>query len=657
MGMAHTTSCRVGLPAPRRRWTRLAGRLAAAIAAAALLAPAPLVAVRLPGEETTPAGLRRDTSAYVRMRDGVEIAVEVLLPADHRQGDRWPVLLRTTRYWRAADRGWGLRLMAALHLLDAQKLVDRQRAYFNQRGFVVVVADARGSGASGGRRVVELSPDEIADLGEVAAWAARQAWSNGRVGTFGVSYDGDTAELAAVPNQPAVRAVMPLFADFDSLALVEPGGVLLRGFVQPWSDAVKALDRDDVCAAAGVRGLSCWWTRRVVAGVKPVDGDPHGAHLRALVRQHQNVDVASAVGAVAFRDDSLVTKEGTFQFRDISPFGWRRQIEASALPMMVWCGWMDAGTCEGALSRYRTLANPQVLVIGPLSHGGAWNADPFAGSHQPSVPSQPEQYAMEADFFDRQLRRDAADPVESSVRYYTMGEGVWHTTKVWPPAGLQATRLYLADRGSLSTVPPGTPGVPDKGAASDAYTVDFTASSGRQTRWHTQIGGGDVVYPDRAAEDRKLLTYTGPPLDADLEITGSPILTLVMASTATDGAVHAYLEDVAPDGRVTYLDEGIFRLLHRREVDPRTLPYQPLGPAHSFLRADAQPLQPGQATTIRFALYPTSVLLRRGHRLRLALAGADAGLFARYPATGSVTWTVYRQPGQASLLEIPTRPR
>jgi len=59
----------------------------------------------------------------------------------------------------------------------------------------VVLVDARGSGASGGKRVVEYSPAEVADMGEVAAWIARQAWSSGRVGTFGVSYDGNTAEL------------------------------------------------------------------------------------------------------------------------------------------------------------------------------------------------------------------------------------------------------------------------------------------------------------------------------------------------------------------------------------------------------------------------------------------------------------------------------
>jgi putative CocE/NonD family hydrolase len=187
--------------------------------------------------------------------------------------------------------------------------------------------------------------------------------------------------------------------------------------------------------------------------------------------------------------------------------------------------------------------------------------------------------------------------------------------------------------------------------------VDFTASSGSATRWHTQLGGGDVVYPDRAEADRKLLVYTGEPLARDVEVTGSPILTLALASTAGDGAIHAYLEDVSPEGRVTYLDEGVFRVIHRKEVDPDSLPYRPLGPAHSFLRADAEPLHPGEVATIRFALLPTSVLLRRGHRIRLALAGADAGLFQRYPAEGTPVWTVHRDREHPSFLELPMRSR
>jgi hypothetical protein len=126
-----------------------------------------------------------------------------------------------------------------------------------------------------------------------------------------------------------------------------------------------------------------------------------------------------------------------------------------------------------------------------------------------------------------------------------------------------------------------------------------------------------------------------------------------MSSTTSDGALHAYLEDVSPEGRVTYVDEGIFRVIHRKEVDPKSLPYEPLGPAHSFLRKDAEPLTPGEVARIRFSLYPTSVLLRKGHRVRVALAGADASRFQRYPAEGTSTWTLYREEQRASFIELP----
>jgi hypothetical protein len=315
--------------------------------------------------------------------------------------------------------------------------------------------------------------------------------------------------------------------------------------------------------------------------------------------------------------------------------------------MMVWCGWLDADPCEGTLIRYRTYSNPQAVVIGPLSHGGRFNVDPFAAHHLPPVPARDEQFKMEADFFARLLRPEVPPRIESSIQYYTMGEGSWHTTKVWPPEGLTSERLYFGEKNVLAPSPP----APQSGT--DAYTVDFTASSGTHTRWHTQLGGGDVLYPDRAAEDKKLLVYTSAPLETNLEITGSPLLTIVMASSTGDGAIHAYLEDVAPEGRVTYVDEGVFRLIDRKEVDPRTLPFAPLGPAHSFLRADAEPMIPGQPATIRFSMFPTSVMLRKGHSIRIALAGADAGLFQRYPAEGTPQWTVYRESGRASFGELP----
>ena len=401
-----------------RRWRKWIGlALVGTFSGGAVFLAIATAATKLPGSEMTPAGYRQSTSVYVKMRDGVEIAVTILLPPDLKARERVPVLMRTTRYWRSPQIGWGLRAMVALRFMNRSNLVDKQRVYFNERRFAVIIVDARGSGASGGRRAVEYSPAEVADMGEVAAWAAQQPWSNGRVGTFGVSYDGNAAELAAAANQPAILAVMPLYDDFDSQELIQPGGVALRGFIEQWGKLVAALDRDDVCGADEVKGWGCWKLRQMVPGVERVDADRNGEHLAQLVREHHNINVAEAVSKAEFRDDVLGTEIGAIRFADISPYGLRKQIEASNVPMMVWCGWLDANPCQGALIRYRIFPNPQVVVIGPLSHGGSFNVDPFAEKHLPPAPTREEQFKMEADFFDRTLRSETPAKIESSIQY------------------------------------------------------------------------------------------------------------------------------------------------------------------------------------------------------------------------------------------------
>lgn len=606
-------------------------------------------AAKQPGEGKTQAGIPLSSSVYVKMQDGVEIAISVYLPRDLKANERVPVLMRTTRYWREPQKSWMLKMLLGMHLVPSHLVVDPQVKCFNARRFAVLLVDARGSGASGGRRAMEYSPAEVADMGEIAAWAAAQPWSNAHVGTFGISYEGNTAELAAVPNQAAIRAVMPLYDTFDNTENEGERGVALKSLLREWSDVVAALDRDDVCGGLEVKGLRCWIVRRMIPGVRPVDGDTQEKHLKELLQQHHNPNYIDTINKMEFNDDTLTTDAGTFSLGDVSPSGLRAKIEASKVPMMTWEGWLDGGDSDGTLIRYQTFSNPQVAVIGPLSHGGEFNIDPFASKHKPPIPATEEQFKMESDFFDRALRNGASQPIESFIQYYTMGEGKWHTTKTWPPAGISPERLYFGDDHVLS------PAAPSETSASDSYTVDFTASTGKQTRWHTGFGGGDVVYPDRADQDRKLRIYTSAPLEADVEITGSPVVTLEMSSTTSDGALHAYLEDVSPEGRVTYVDEGIFRVIDRKEVDPKSLPYKTLGPAHSFLRKDAEPLIPGEAARIRFALYSTSVLLRKGHRIRVALAGADAGLFQRYPTDGTPTWTIYREAQRASFIELPVR--
>ena len=142
-------------------------------------------------------------------------------------------------------------------------------------------------------------------------------------------------------------------------------------------------------------------------------------------------------------------------------------------------------------------------------------------------------------------------------------------------------------------------------------------------------------------------------LVADLEVTGHPRVVLYVAADAADAGVFVYLEDVAPDGRVEYVTEGMLRALHRKTTGA---PYRSPVPYRSFTRADGSPLVPGEPAILEIALYPTSYQFKAGHAIRLAVAGADVDHFA--PVEPSPTaLRIHRGDPHPSRIVLPTMPR
>lgn len=594
------------------------------------------------GEALAPpvSALVRNQALHVPMRDGVRIAVDVWLPAGIESADRLPTMMRATRYWRARDE-------VGVPLEETSNFAEAER--WNRAGYALVLVDGRGSGASFGIRRFELAEDEVADYGEVATWIASQPWSNGRVGAYGVSYAGNTAEMLAVNGNPAVKAVAPLFNDFDNFGhLIFPGGVLTVGFLEAWSNRTRMQDLNDICGLSDAVGAACDDVRSRVTGVKPVDADRDGSRLAAAVAEHEaNTVPFEAALEYEFRDDPFGRYGETNVGHRRSPSGHLPQIEASGVAMFIRVGWQDAGTVNGALGRYNTISNPQQVFIGPWDHGARNDTDPFKPDDTPVDPGADARFEELVAFFDAHLKEDGSGSTPTEIHYYTLGADRWTRTETWPPDGFEDVRWYFREGGALSTEAPPA----DTGA--DRYAVDFSATTGTRNRWYTNGGGGDVVYGDRRAEDERLLTYTSAPLAADLEITGHPLLTLHLASTEADGAFIAYLEDVAPDGTVRYLTEGQLRGVMRAVTEEPPL-YRKYGPHRSESRADALPLVAGEVAEISFDLWATSVLIRAGHRIRVALAGADADTFLRYPRDGAAPeWTVHRNRARPSGIVLP----
>jgi putative CocE/NonD family hydrolase len=584
-------------------------------------------------------------SLYLTMRDGARLAVEVVLPGNLPSGTRIPALLLQTRYWRDMELRAPFKWFLTSDVLNPD--MKDFKPFFTSQGYALVDVDVRGTGASFGTWPYPWDEDSIQDTGEIVDWIVAQPWSDGKVGGYGISYVGTTAELLAVSGHPAVKAVLPMFNHPDAYVdIALPGGVLNERFIKMWGHFDRTLDRNQIPADFGILG------RLVLKGVKPVDSDEGRQLLEAAIRSHaDNGDVFEMAQMVTFRDDGY--EDIGICMEDLAVHRFREEIEGSGVALFGWGSWMDAGTADAVLRRFQTYDNAQRAVIGAWEHGGRFHASPYQPPDAAVKPSLPAQWGEMARFFDAYLK-DVDNGVRSEkvLFYYTLGEEKWKRTEIWPPAGTRTQRWYLAEDHMLS------PDAPVSESGADTYAVDFQATTGEHNRWW-EMGGiwnDTVTYPNRAVAGQRLLTYLSPPLPEDAEITGHPVVSLHMSSTHADGALYVYLEDVDERGRVTYVTEGVLRVIHRRASE-ETPPYSLEVPYHSFRKADAMALVPGEMAEITFGLLPTSALIRKGHRIRIGIAGHDEGTFVRIPEEGLPTLTVGRNRVHASFIDLPVAPR
>ena len=384
-------------------------------------------------------------------------------------------------------------------------------------------------------------------------------------------------------------------------------------------------------------------------GVRPVDSDTDGTLLQQAITEHKdNFNLQGHEGSMITIDNVIYEKHRPF----FDPV-YQQAIEHSHIPAVIRCGWHDAGTQLGALSMFASFDAPLHIIIDPWNHTGDSQADPLTQGDGTIADTRPMEdlWASTAMLIDHYCSVDGSDKVSQDsprrvIDYYTLGDNRWRQTTQWPLPETQRQRWYTAADHQLTLQPPAS----EQG--SDTYHVDDTASTGRDNRWFAQARHKPILFPDRQEADKKLLVYDTPPLEQDTEITGHPVVSLQLRTSATDGQFFAYLETVDPDGRVRLLTEGQLRGLHRK-ISDETPPYKMFGPYHSLLKKDAQLMVPGEVTEISFDLFPISVLLKQGQRIRLAIAGADSDVFAPIPGCERPTLNIERNAVYASYIDLP----
>ena len=176
-----------GVP-PRPRGGRAGVHGAGAADAAAALPAAPLYDFRI-------------ERGWLRMPDGVQLAVTYFRPVPRSPNEKFPVLVEMLPY-RKED---------SFYRRDYPLY-----SYFVRRGYLMVKVDIRGTGSSEGRLPPrEYSDEELSDAAEVIAQVAKLPGSTGAVGMWGKSWGGFNSIQVAMRHPPALKALIALYASDD----------------------------------------------------------------------------------------------------------------------------------------------------------------------------------------------------------------------------------------------------------------------------------------------------------------------------------------------------------------------------------------------------------------------------------------------------------
>ena len=305
-----------------------------------------------------------------------------------------------------------------------------------------------------------------------------------------------------------------------------------------------------------------------------------------------------AVYGDGWRDEWLRRVEGTdpwllrwLENQADGPY-WRHGslrpgYERIGCPTMIVAGWAD-GYTNIALRAFEALRCPRRVIIGPWPHVSP--ADAIPG---PNVDLVPELVR----WFSRWLKDerngiDEEPPLAIFARRSTRPgpelaemRGEWRSEPTWPPERLR-----------LETLRPEGHGIDPVAVAGDVGVAAWISCAGKPP-WG--------LPEDQREEDARSLVYDWGELDDELEILGHPRLRLTVTSRHPVAFVSVRLCDVFPDGASALVSRGVLNLTHRFGHDVPV------------------PLDPGSPTTVEVELEATSWTFERGHRVRLAIAGAD----------------------------------
>ena len=575
------------------------------------------------------------SDVMVPTRDGVRLATDVYVPARNGKPveQRFPVILERTPYNKTADSR-----SERTPAIEKPKSRAEVAAFFVRRGYVVIYQDCRGRYKSEGAYVKYLS--DGLDGYDTCAWIVKQAWSDGVIGTMGLSYAAHTQGALGSAGAPGVKA---MFLDSGGFSNAYQGGIRQGGAFElkqvtwAFNEGLNSPQiRKDPAKLAAMQAIDLKdWFRKMPWR--------RGASPLSLVPEYEEYTFDQWEHGIF---DDFWKQLGIYAA------GYYRQFpDAAMVHMSSWYDPYPRTATDNYIALSRIKRGPVRLILGPWTHGdrqltyvGDVDFGP-AATIDGNVAT--DFLTLRLRWFDRWLRGIGNDvDTEPAVRLFVMGGGSgrknaagrldhggrWRAEKDWPIPDTRWTPYYLRADRSLSPQKPSTGTPPltyDYDPRNPVPTIGGNITSGRpimvggafDQREAPQFYGSKPPYRP-LAERPDILVFQTPPLSEDVELTGPLTVNLWISSNCPDTDFTAKLIDVYPpnadypEGFAMNLTDGILRARYRDSWER---------PA---------PMTPGEIYAIRVEAFPTSNLFKRGDRIRIDISSSNFPHFDVNPNTG-----------------------
>jgi hypothetical protein len=551
----------------------------------------------------------------IPMRDGVKLYAVLIIPKGYGgQAGKFPIMLDRTPYSadKATEHGgvgpW------------PENILSQLNAELVRAGYIVAIEDVRGKYRSEGEYVMNrplrgplnaTAVDHSTDAYDTIDWLVKNVpESNGRVGSFGTSYDGFTALMTLVNPHPALKASVPINPMVDVWKGDDwfHNGAFRQEMISYVYSQTATKKSDEDWFSGGYDDYSTY-LRYGSAGAY---GQAMGmAQLPFWVRltQHPAYDEYWQYQAV---DRILAAKPLT-------------------VPTLFIGSLWDQEDIYGAPAVFNAVkASPNArLALGPWHHGEVNSTGFSLGAIDwGSDTSKWFRQNIMLPFLNQYLK-DGPPADIARVTAFEVGTNRWDRLADWPQACMRScpanlTPIYLTPGNRVSFDAP-------QGRGADSYVSDPSRPVTYRARpnlspWATGSTWRYWLVDDqRFAEVRPdVLTYTSEPLTAPLKLAGTPLVHLVASTSGTDSDWVVKLIDVYPDQYPQKPEMGGYELAIAMDVMRGRYRADPAHPS---------PVPANQPVTYEFALPTVDYIVQPGHRLMIQVQSSWFPLYDRNPQT------------------------